>query len=522
MAAELIETNLGVASGGVKSLVAGACALPFPRFPCRAGLVPCPWDDMQTVEALDDWRPGFAKRAANFAEVCDRARNWTWSPEWPVSRILETILVGASDLSPTQRMVLMVYARRLNHEDLARGVACVWPSTARVAIEADLSPNTLRAHRKALEAKGYLVRDYNRANRPADVEAFDLGPMLNRLPEMADRVAEKDAAIRAQKAVQRQHVVAERHICAQEQNTGRLEQSHLKTSKTVQEAAAPAARGHPPRQDATRPEPAEAPTSPVTRPGLHPRPNGSPGRARAIPAVSSSASVDATTALAELDAALELCPRLAGLVPPPLLKGEAPGAEFSLEATAQAVADLFPGPDRNVDDTFRWAWSRHGPRAFTMAAIALADPAVNDPSRYFGKLGCSDAAAAPDLRFNLVRLLKTQGKVPSPALAGRPAAETARKFVSPDPNHVLFAPGADDPTWRRVLEELSTRLPAGPLGSCFSRCGFLGLQDGTMRLVATSWARERILGEHRTTLLAAAAACGLDVERLEVKIRGQD
>ena len=35
---------------------------------------------MQTATSMDDWRPGFAKRADNFHEVCDLAQAWRWEP----------------------------------------------------------------------------------------------------------------------------------------------------------------------------------------------------------------------------------------------------------------------------------------------------------------------------------------------------------------------------------------------------------------------------------------------------------
>jgi len=37
---------------------------------------------MQTAES-EDWRPGFAKRAENFSEVCAQAEGWRWSRARP-------------------------------------------------------------------------------------------------------------------------------------------------------------------------------------------------------------------------------------------------------------------------------------------------------------------------------------------------------------------------------------------------------------------------------------------------------
>ena len=54
---------------------------------------------MQTATSMDDWRPGFAKRADNFHEVCDRAQAWRWEPGVSVPRILYAVIVGTPELT---------------------------------------------------------------------------------------------------------------------------------------------------------------------------------------------------------------------------------------------------------------------------------------------------------------------------------------------------------------------------------------------------------------------------------------
>lgn len=475
---------------------------------------------MQTAELEDDWRPGFAKRAPNFDQVCESARQWRWTEDWPVSRIVEAVLLGASDLTTTQKVVLMIYARRLNHKQLAKGIACVWPSTALVSMETNLSANTLRIHRKALEAKGYMVRDYNRANRPADVEAFDLGPLMARLDALDGEIEAKDANYKALKAQQAEHVVSERHICAQEQNSGRLEQSHIKNRNTVQKADAPMARNYPSRWAATHPNelhnaaPNRAP--PVDNPH---NVNGFPRKARDFRHGQAESSVTTRNALAELQAAVDLCPRLLPLVPPLLLETGLPGPDFQPQELAVAAAALLPGSDRNNDDTFRWAWSRHGVRALAMLAIALEDPSVKEPARYFGWMACREANNAPDLRFNLVRLLKGRGAIPSPALQ-RPRP-TAADVARAAPQEIEFAgPGADDPVFQRLIEALRPRIGVGALGSWFSRCGFHGIADGVLQLSTPGpTARDAILQKYLPAVRDAARALELGVVRVVIELR---
>ena len=78
---------------------------------------------------MDDWRPGFAKRADNFHEVCDRAQAWRWEPGVSVPRILYAVIVGTPELTIPQRMTLLVYAQHLNQDRLEQNQACVWPSS---------------------------------------------------------------------------------------------------------------------------------------------------------------------------------------------------------------------------------------------------------------------------------------------------------------------------------------------------------------------------------------------------------
>ena len=138
---------------------------------------------MQTAQS-DDWRPGFAKRAENFSEVCSLAERWRWSPGETIARVAGAVLKGTPSLSIPQRMTLLLYVEHLNQDRLEQDIACVWPSTGLVADYLGCSESQARANRKALEAAGFLVRDYTRANRPAGVEAYDLRPLMARLEEL--------------------------------------------------------------------------------------------------------------------------------------------------------------------------------------------------------------------------------------------------------------------------------------------------------------------------------------------------
>jgi hypothetical protein len=125
-----------------------------------------------------EWRPGFAKRADNFSDVCAQAERWRWSPGESIARVAGAVLKGTPTLTIPQRMTLLLYVEHLNQERLEQGTASVWPSTHLVARYLGCSESQARANRRALEAAGFLVRDYTRANRPAGVEAYDLRPLM--------------------------------------------------------------------------------------------------------------------------------------------------------------------------------------------------------------------------------------------------------------------------------------------------------------------------------------------------------
>jgi hypothetical protein len=447
------------------------------------------------AQSVDDWRPGFAKRASNFDEVCERASAWRWELGVTIWRIEDAVMLGARDLRPIQRLVLLHYVRRLNQEQLENNIACVWPSSARIAGELGCSENTLRGHRKGLEALGYMVRDYNRANRPADVEAFDLAPLVARLAELEANADAFDAEFRANRSRQAEHVVAHRNISAQAPETGRLEQSQPNLSSSVRgdkDAAQP--RHSPDSRPSTRTESGKGTAnSGRHRQNRQPGANGSSGGASVSGGASSDPSVYAEMVRQELRSAAKVCPRLAPLVTPALLANPLSATPEDAARVAAAAADLLPHPDRNNDQTAMWGWRKHGARVLVMLAIAVEDADVRSPCGYFGKLTGQDLGAS-DLRLNLARILKAKGEIPSPEAPNAPTAQ-----LDPDAQALRLAedlvapPGSEDPKWQAIAVELRRILREGKFGSWFGRVGFAGVTDGVLTLsTPSSLVAERI------------------------------
>jgi hypothetical protein len=467
---------------------------------------------MQTAHS-QEWRPGFAKRADNFSDVCAQADGWRWSPGESIARVAGAVLKGTPTLTIPQRMTLLLYVEHLNQDRLEANVACVWPSTALIADYLGCSQSQARANRRALEAAGYLVRDYTKANRPAGVEAYDLRPLMARLGELEgidDGIRE---AMEARRASYSENVVFPTRYSARAPESRRLEQSQDNFSYSVREKSKDTA---PPRHNsvsrtATPPENTEGRNDSGKRRGIGPDSAISSSRRAAVSVgASSDPSVYAEMVRQELKTAALVCPRLAPLVTPALLANPESASPEDLARVAAAAQEYLPQPERNNDQTTLWGWRKHGIRVLVMLAIALEDSDVRSPCGYFGKLtGASKGAA--DLRFNLGRILKAKGSIPPPEIGPAPEAE---------PQPLMFAPGTEDHPWPDIAEHLRAIVREGAWGSWFSRVGFHGVEDGVLTLSAPlDLAADRIKRDYVPAILQASEQAEVWVERVVITVR---
>lgn len=200
----------------------------------------------------------------------------------------------------------------------------------------------------------------------------------------------------------------------------------------------------------------------------------------------------------ELAAAVQAYPAIAPLVTPALIRNPASAPQEDVERWAAFAADVLPDPARNNDQTFLWAYRRHGPRALAMLAASLADPNVENPGRYFGRLATSDARNPLDLRFNFRRIL---------ALAPPPEP--------PSPPQRERGPGLDNPLWQALEPHLRQSVDPDVWGSYFDQIGFEGLKGGVLHITTqTGAAAAYLMSNHRRTFIAAAKAAGAEVTQL--------
>jgi hypothetical protein len=467
---------------------------------------------MQTVQS-DDWRPGLAKRADNFPAVCAAAEAWRWSPGESVARVAAGVLKGTPSLSTPQRMTLLLYVEHLNQDRLEQDLACVWPSTALVAQYLGCSESQARANRKALEAAGFMVRDYTRANRPAGVEAYDLRPLMARLGELEGIDEAIREALAARRAAYSETIAFPTKYSARAPESRRLEQSQENFRSSVREKDAATPRHDPHGRPAPRSEngPTNG-TSPKRRDHGADSAIGSPGGASGFGSAKPDPSVYAEMVRAELQTAVRVCPRLAPLVRDAVLANPAHATPEDAARIAAAAAELLPEPERNNDRTVNWGWRRHGIRVVVMMAIALEDPEVRSPCAYFGKLATQDRGAV-DLRLNLARILKAKGEIPPPEIAPAPPAEE-------EPPPLIFSPGVEDHPWPEIAGHLRAIVREGAWGSWFGQVGFHGVVDGVLTLSArTGIAADRIKRDYIPAVLQAAEAAEVFVDRVVLTVR---
>jgi hypothetical protein len=232
----------------------------------------------------------------------------------------------------------------------------------------------------------------------------------------------------------------------------------------------------------------------------------------------------------ELQAAVQVCPRLRPLLPDHVLADPASATPADAARIAAAAPSLLPEPERNNGLSMQWGWARHGIRAVAMLAIALEDPKVRNPCSYFGWMATRSPDGAPDLRLNLARILREKGEIPPIEAAHAPEAEpiadveTVRSPASVEPVGepltLMFAPGIDDLRWKAIDIELRRLIREGAYGSWFGRVGFHGLTDGMLHLsTPTSIAADRIKQDYIPAIIAAAEAAGVFVDRVVMTVR---
>lgn len=483
--------------------------------------------------AQDEWRPGFARRTNDFAELVQLAANWRWREGMLVAKARSLVAVATPDLTEGERSVLSALLEHLSQKHLEASNAFVFPSARLLGMYCNKSESVIRERRARLEAKRYLIRDYNLANRPADNEAINLAPLFARLDELEQTRAEILAKNEAIRDSWKEQVVDISKYRAQAPEDRRLEQtqSNSKLESVTGESAAPPARSNS-KRDRASPDRGWNARPKGTNPhrGGDLIANGSPKRARAAGPAKISEAALAKIVREELEMAVEACPELSEAVTPEIIADPSLAGILVERQLEQLARDLLPDPHRNNDLTVGWVWRRHGIRTAAMLAVALKSPRVVDPCRYFGSLAKSPPSNELDFRLNLIGILKWQ-RLSAPAADSADPASAQEAAAPPAPLPTLApavelptswpaAPGADHPTWVAIAEALRRRIGKGRFDTWFApNVGFTGLEGGLLALTAPAIPADRIKREFTGHVLAAARDAGFKVDQLLFAVR---
>ncbi len=453
---------------------------------------------MHHAHSPDDWRPGFAKRAPNFDALAAEASAWEPEEEFSPLQLHHALIRGTPELTMTERCVLASLATHLNADAVQLGDAHVWPSDELIAGEFGCSQGTVRAARRSLEAKGYLVRDYTPANRRAGPKATDLAPLVARTGEMKAHFESLRAARAQRQAALKEPIVhsttyrrpgVEILSPKQSQSQGSIE--------PVREADAPSARNQFAERRPSVADTGKGQADPAQRTRNRTSsaicsPKGASGLGGALPGSSEHAEM----VRQELAAAAQVCPEIAPLVTPALIKNPASAPPEDVELWAELAQRLLPDPERNNDETFRWAYKKHGPRALAMLAVCLVDSNIKMPGRYFGRLATTDQHSPLDLRFNFRRIMALRPPAPPPVKRG---------------------PGIDNPVWQGIEQVLRPVVHPDTWASWFDQLGFVSVKGGVLNLSADlPHSATHIQREFGSRILEAARECGLEVTKLMI------
>lgn len=272
-------------------------------------------------------------------------------------QIQVAVAYGTADLTWPARSLLLLLLSHLSPADVACGKTAVWPSTSQIAAAFACSERAVRTYKAELEAKGYLLRRYDRRNRPLRGAAFDLAPFFARLPDILSAVEASASGRRRERLLKRSE--REPVIATKAEESFRLRNSQNPTTDSV-------------------------PVLACNKGDI----------AAALEIVSLSPTLTAALSHDAMNM---------------LTLGQ---PERAFQEIGEQI-DQFLTDDhgrRNNRATWAWAVRRYGAKAIAMLGIAIEDPDVRCRHRFFGWL--TTTADSIDLTPNLRRL---QQRLPAPA-----------------------------------------------------------------------------------------------------------
>lgn len=321
----------------------------------------------QNISTAQGKPSGVAGRAANYSHLRQIAKTFV-GISTTRCQIQTAIAYGTADLSWPARSLLLLLVSHLSPIDIAQGKSTVWPSTLQIAAAFGCSERAVRTYKAELEAAGYLLRRYDRRNRPLRHAAFDLAPFLARLPEILAAIDNAAARRRQQRLFQHSERDAEPHAS--------LPPMAAETSHPINN---------------------QNPTSESVTVGPHAQERGM------------------ETVLEVIQRSSKLRGALSAHAWDTLNAGQ---PDHAMREIGQQIDTLLSTLStdltrRNNRSTWTWATRRYGVAAITMLGVAIDDPNVHCPARFFGWLATTSENI--DLTANLERIRQRSSAPPSEA-----------------------------------------------------------------------------------------------------------
>ena len=470
------------------------------------------------LSVRNEGQPGFIKRYADYDLLRRKAESFTGTAySKPViaaaarsipglTRAEEKVLLEALDIIPKQ-----------DYAEPSGGI--VFARNKVFAGRGNMSEDAVKAAKRGLERKGLVIRHPDGDNNACKL---DLRPFLADLDEHLayrlgiDEQRRTDDAMGGSFAT----LVIKEETPLDEKITPHIQSSITNNVSLVQngtESANPAdnskfqtdaSRSNHPERRLDGAANSEPPKKTSDRPTRGTAVICSAGRASGGAGRQHGSSLRAERPRAALLEAYQLSPRWQGQVSLPDVESLALDRLYA--GTWEMIRTQFPEATRNHDQTWKWAIERHGWRAIIMAIVAVEDPSVRNPARYFGAL--VTRADGIDLALNLSWMVKHRAELES-RLAEPDELEADEATPLPCP-----APPSVPAEWFDFLERLRQTVPAVELKPWIGSIGFLDLGAGTLTLIAGNrFNAEWIERHHRQALQAAGRDVGWRVHNLRFK-----
>ncbi|MEM6415414.1 MAG: helix-turn-helix domain-containing protein [Pseudomonadota bacterium] len=300
---------------------------------------------------------GFAKRHSNFIEV---TRDGEAYDGVPVTRLdmMRAIAQGLPDLSDGARCLLGFYISHLDTTRLSEGRVSVWPGNAAACEALGKKDPTVRRLKNELEKAGFIIRRYDKRNRPLEGDAIDLSPLLVQIPSILSdiemRANARHAAWQDAKQANKSSRRSQGSLTNKPKLSGEaLEKERLNSPFKKTDSCINFDRNKKARR--------------LKKTSLW-----------NIPLATKTTLDDQKT----INDALALSSKLKAALDP---EGQGISPKQAAKSIWSSLPKLFPEDAANsINHTFLWCAQRHGAKAFLYLAIALEDPTTRDPRRLFG------------------------------------------------------------------------------------------------------------------------------------------